>query len=68
MKYYGYWSANNNNSYNREPYESNNKRTLAKDMKAIAKGNTFSGNHGKWEVYAGQPDENNYQPILSGRV
>jgi len=67
MKYYGYWNANNN-SYNREPYTSNNKRELAKDMRTIAKGNTFSGNCGEWSVYEGEPNEKNYEPILSGRV
>lgn len=70
MKYHGYWSANNSSSYNREGYgyESNNKRELAKTMRAIAKRNTFSGNTGSWSVYEGEPSEDNHAPILSGSV
>lgn len=49
MKYLGYWSVNNNGTYD-TGYKSNNKRQLAKDLREIVKGNVFQGNSGFWSI------------------
>ena len=48
-KYTGGWSANNGSTYN-YGYTGNNKKTLARDMREICKGNVYSGNTGCWQV------------------
>lgn len=65
--YVGGWSANNNSTYS-FGYKSTNKKTLASDMRKIAKGNTFHGNCGYWEVFEIIYGEQSQEPILSGKV
>jgi hypothetical protein len=54
-KYFGSWSANNCSSYNSK-YEFSNLKTARKEMRAIAMGNTFSGNSGSWNVETANGD------------
>jgi len=65
--YYGSWTANNGASFSAYDalYESDNKYKLAQEMRAICLGNTFSGNTGKWAVFA---RNNNDTPVLAGTV
>lgn len=56
MKYFASFTANNGNTWNREPYEFSNKQEAIKTIKEIAKGNHFcaSGNESTYRVW----DEN----------
>jgi hypothetical protein len=56
-EYYGDWSANNGSTYCAEPYTDTNKKRLARDMREIAKGETYEGNVGYWRVYVLGDDE-----------
>jgi hypothetical protein len=49
FRYRGFWSANNGSS-SCDNYYDNNKKKLAKQMRAICKGNVFEGGHGFWCV------------------
>jgi len=68
-KYIGTWSANNGSTFPDygTRYESNNKRKMAKRMKEIAQGNTYSGNKGYWAVWNSNHTIND-RPILEGIV
>jgi len=44
MKYSASWSANSGSTYG--SFDGNNLRTIIRDAREIAKGNTFDGNHG----------------------
>jgi hypothetical protein len=48
-RYLGRWAANDGSTY-AAGYEYTNLKTARKDLRAIAMGNTFSGNTGSWAV------------------
>lgn len=64
-KYIGRWSANNGSTYN-YGYESNNKREIAKSMRAICAGNVFPGNSGYWQVSINGADPDDDAIVLEG--
>lgn len=64
MKYTARWSANNNSTYG--SFEGNNLKTMKKDAREIATGNTFAGSTGSWSIV--RNDDPNYMPVASGSV
>lgn len=46
--YQGWWHANNSTSSG--PYYGTNKHKLAREMRAMCKGNVFAGDQGHWSV------------------
>jgi hypothetical protein len=64
--YEGRWSANNSTFSN--GWRDTNKKRLAKDMRFMARGNTFAGNTGAWEVYKCTYLIPDTEPIMSGKV
>lgn len=48
--YYGYYSINHGQTYNRDPYEYSNLREARSDMRAIARGNCPAGSRGAWWI------------------
>lgn len=51
MKYYGYWSTNNGNTYNGHVWESTNYKTLRKELREACNGNlTGPRDIGRWSI------------------
>lgn len=50
IKYFGFFMANDGNTYNREPYEFTSLKTAKKTMRSIALGNVFPGNKGWYRI------------------
>lgn len=49
--YYADFGANNNSTYNRDPYEYTNKREAIRSIRKICVGNVFEGSTGWVRVY-----------------
>lgn len=61
-KYLGTWRANGGATFPYQPCESDNKNKLFRDMKAIAKGETFVGN--EWRACVWLASDERQEPIL----
>jgi len=68
--YYGYWSVNHGQSYNREAYTYTNKRSAVASIKTVARGNCPIGSHVSWSIYDCDRSQSigDDEPILCGVI
>lgn len=64
-KYIAFWSVNGGSTYG--DFTGNNIKTMRKEAREIAKGNTFAGDSGYWTIDINDGESHQYH-IAEGKV